>query len=565
MSFDGVYDALWRTDASNPLSGATAYTLAMVVDVQGPCHEYGAGLCLVDSTDATQSNRQHIGLYTVGDSAGNGHFVANGVQGGGSATSQSLPTGLTVVIFTMNVSTGAWALYVNGTTATSGTGSTTPVAWDTVALGCRPQHAVQTPYTITRGSTTMTGTGGEDITIGALAADAARALAPDTVITNYDLSTTYTLNQAAADNASSDSVTFGPPLTKLANFQMGAGVLWNRVLSSGEIASFSSDPLGAFIMPNAQGDPIELGSEAARDAAAPAEWLSTGMSVGTDRSVPIEALADQVLDAATTSVWSAGLLRSAIEPIESTSGMVFTGDQFFPFEDISQRVRDARLLAEHQRMLAADGIATREALTPQHSDITTRTEVLAKALSDPNLPSESQGRLMIIADALLRLEMAALLQTDAKLLLESIAVAATLVVNDGNTLLEIIGQAISDPRIAAEMLRSSLSNSRIFVELLQSARIEADCASENIARALAPFDLPSESIGQANTVLDALLALETSGRRHAETAVPTEALLFARKKDTTAIELWITPLLQLAAGRLLKSRGRRRFLTGWKR
>ncbi len=127
---------------------------------------------------------------------------------------------------------------------------------------------------------------------------------------------------------------------------------------------------------------------------------------------------------------------------------------------------------------------------------------------------------------------------------------------------EWAGLRRADAGIATEAPASVVGHTRAFlVELLLTARTDRDTALEIIARIAADLVLPRESLGPAITVVDAFLSLEMSGQLNAGMALADEALLAAEAGSPENIETWITPLLQIALDRLLKSPGKIRLLT----
>jgi hypothetical protein len=72
--------------------------------------------------------------------------------------------------------------------------------------------------------------------------------------------------------------------------------------------------------------------------------------------------------------------------------------------------------------------------------------------------------------------------------------------------------------------------------------------------------LPTENADQATAIVDTLLVAETGGAPGAEMTLPDEAQLATRGDNSAVDEVWITPLVQIAFNRLLKSPGRARLL-----
>jgi hypothetical protein len=89
--------------------------------------------------------------------------------------------------------------------------------------------------------------------------------------------------------------------------------------------------------------------------------------------------------------------------------------------------------------------------------------------------------------------------------------------------------------------------------------------AEIIARGPAHLVLSTENVGQATAIVDALLVAEIGGALSAEMTLPNETQLATRGENSTLDEFWITPLVQIAFNRFLRSPGRVRLLPRWQR
>ena len=464
MQFDGLYNGLWASRSDMPVNPAltTNLTMALVVNVLGPTHNYGAGLCICSSNPTNDGQRQHLGWFLNGNPSGEGQFVTNGA---GTATLldptvRTMPTGLAVLLCTLSGSpagAGPAVFYVNGIqVATTETEGFTTL--DTVALGCRaqaPGTVYETGFSVTSGSPTITGTVQEDTIIGSPVTDSLGYIPAGTVVLNYDSDVTYTLSQNATGTSSSDSVLFGVPETRLANCQIGVGVLWNRVLTAAEIASFSADPLTPFFMPIVGDPPLEIGAGVIEDTPVRVESLATGITAVTDNStMPLEELAGVVGDAATAEEAAATQAANTTLPVENTGAAAVIGDQLAPIEIAVRIQHDALLAAEIERMLRGDGAAPMEAigaavtagrdsngllevLSGVRNDLDALAELLQRTRADPALtaeivgrsaadsalPSESIGQAITILDGLITLETNIRQGTDAMLGNEALPLA----------------------------------------------------------------------------------------------------------------------------------------------
>jgi hypothetical protein len=478
MQFDGINNGLWGIGSNTPLSVAQ-YTMAMVVDVNGPCHQYGAGFGLAQSTDTTGNNRQHIGLFTTTDSTGFGHFVANGAQASNTASTQALPTGLTVLLLTVDLAGGTTKLYGNGTLLNSALTGASAIAWDTVSLGCRPTSLRSSPFTL-NGTTTMTGTGNEDIVVGAPVADTDYLVPAGTIVTAYDLSSTYTLSQAATGSASGDTVVFGPPLTKLANMTLGCGVMWNRILTSGEIASFSANPMSAFLPGAGEGDPLfEIISGLGGDTKALAEW-------------------------------PAGLRRDNSEPLENTGAVRLISDELLPLEAPERLLRDASPLIEYQAAQRRDVAVVADALTIQNSNAPAWREALTKALREAGVPVENTGAIIVTIDQVFTIELVAVRRAD---LGTTVAWQATVAIDryaPAEFLGASIGNITADAGLILEWLAQAKADRGLPAESGANVRGDTTLGAEALARAWLDIlgQIESLSIGTIGLSSDSSLPIE---------------------------------------------------------
>ena len=304
--------------------------------------------------------------------------------------------------------------------------------------------------------------------------------------------------------------------------------------------------------------PIENLIAARGDATLRSEWLSAALR---DTNKPTEAisrlqrdagalsedLAGAVGDTNTVAASGSTQVADAKPPIESSGAVAVTRDQSANVEVMGGLKGEAGSAIETGQTQRTDANAAREALGIRRSDSDVGTEALATALCAAQFPAEWRGALSVIADALFRLGITEQLRIDATERLESDTATVTLANHDSKALLEI--------------LNSVGGRLRVSLELLQAARADANLITEMPMRVTSDLDLPSESIGRPSTFLDVFLALEATSQCRVAAALGGEALFSAQADKNTAVEAWITPLSQIAVGRLLKSPGRRRLLT----
>ena len=138
---------------------------------------------------------------------------------------------------------------------------------------------------------------------------------------------------------------------------------------------------------------------------------------------------------------------------------------------------------------------------------------------------------------------------------------------DSQLLSESLAHAPSDTEAPVENLGSENVTGHQVVPLDALTRSLRDNLpmAEVVARGPAHLVLPTENAGQATAIIDALLVSETRGAIGTEMTLPKEAQLAIQGESSTLDEFWITPLVQIAFNRLLRSPGRIRLLPRWQR
>jgi len=133
---------------------------------------------------------------------------------------------------------------------------------------------------------------------------------------------------------------------------------------------------------------------------------------------------------------------------------------------------------------------------------------------------------------------------------------------DSRLLSESLAHAPSDTEAPAENLGSENVTGHQVVPLDALTRPLRDNLpmAEIVARGPAHLVLPTENASQATAIIDALLVAETRGALGTEMTLPKEAQLAIQGEKSTLYEFWITPLVQIAFNRLLRSPGRIRLL-----
>ena len=257
MFFNGLLNGVWASGAGMPLATATQFSLAHVSEALWQGHAFGC--CMAISQSNLASSRINMGLYRDSAPLSDGQWVANGQTGLNSIGCQSnlftFPQAVSVIIGVFDFTVPSASLYVNGTLVPTNliSGSLSLTGFDTVSIGCRVNTQPATNgFNFTSGQNTGTAASIEDTIIGCPLTDTAAVLPANTYVTNYNFysnPTILTLSAAATGNATNDTISGNGPLTRLQNSRVNACFLWNRLLTGGEISSFSASPFAAFTLP----------------------------------------------------------------------------------------------------------------------------------------------------------------------------------------------------------------------------------------------------------------------------------------------------------------------------
>lgn len=289
--------------------------------------------------------------------------------------------------------------------------------------------------------------------------------------------------------------------------------------------------------------------------------IETAALFHSDATVPGES-GDVVRGDALTIAEALAAARVRLANIESLAGLLV----------------DKGMPAETTGLLRWDTLAWGEALRSAVLDASVLVEALQSQVSDPPVPSEWQGHIQFIADALVAIEAAGLLRTDAAAWGES---TTSLALRDIVVLAEAIRSQVSDQMAGTEALFSirgdasapveSLAQARVIIDALVPAEIgltaradrsvvvemlastlldDRSLTLESAARFLADSGLPEEQI--ARLVADAAPSVEW---QHLIAEVLADAGIAIETQQLSTI-----PLINI--GRYLASKGRRRILPG---
>ena len=168
-------------------------------------------------------------------------------------------------------------------------------------------------------------------------------------------------------------------------------------------------------------------------------------------------------------------------------------------ESVAGLLADKGVPAETTGLLRWDTLVWSEALRSALLDASSVIETLRSQVSDPPVPSEWLGRAVIAADALIAIEMATLLRTDAAARGETIT------------------SALRDIVVLAEALRSQVGD--------QGAR------GETQGLVVGDVSTPAENLFTAHLVVDALLPTEAGFGVRADRNAILEALASALMDD----------------------------------
>ena len=267
------------------------------------------------------------------------------------------------------------------------------------------------------------------------------------------------------------------------------------------------------------------------------------------------------------------------DPLENLGANSVLGDEFVPLEGLAGQQRDSnkpaealagpRLdsgpLAEALGTQRSDADPTTEALTGQRADALLLIEPLTRALRDTNTPFESAGSTALVGDQFVALEFPARQRSDPEM---PIAWLVSILF-DGRAPTEFIataagGTTTSDALAVIELLAGQAADALALAESAVSARRDTVSQTEVLARAVRDASPQIETLGQAAAFVDAFLAIEAGCELDIANISTCENLISTAGTSFAMLDSRITPIIQIAAGRLLKSLGKIRILNIWK-
>jgi hypothetical protein len=312
------------------------------------------------------------------------------------------------------------------------------------------------------------------------------------------------------------------------------------------------------------------------DGIAPAESAATQREGAT---VPAESLSNARGDASGPVAFSATQIGDSRDPLENLGANSVLGDEFVPLEGLAGQQRDsnkpaealagprsnAGSLAEALGTQRSEADPTTEALTGQRADALLLIEPLTRALRDTNTPFESAGSAALVRDQFVALEFPAGQRSDPEIptaWLVSIPF-------DGRAPTEFIataagGTITSDALAVIELLAGQAADALASAESAASSRRDTVNQAEVLARAVRDASPQIETLGQAAAFVDVFLAVEAGCDLDIGNIFTCENLISAAGTSFAVLDSWITPIIQIASGRLLKPVGKIRILTMWK-
>ena len=120
------------------------------------------------------------------------------------------------------------------------------------------------------------------------------------------------------------------------------------------------------------------------------------------------------------------------------------------------------------------------------------------------------------------------------------------------------------PSVRFEPLAGQAADALALAESAVSARRDTVSQTEVLARAVRDASPQIETLGQAAAFVDAFLAIEAGCELDIANISTCENLISAADTSFAMLDSRITPIIQIAAGRLLKSLGKIRILNIWK-
>lgn len=298
------------------------------------------------------------------------------------------------------------------------------------------------------------------------------------------------------------------------------------------------------------------------DGIAPAESAASQQK-GADAST--ESLSNARGNAFNPVAFPATQIGDTHDPLENLGANSVLGDEFAPFEALAGPRSNSGPLAEALGTQRSDADPTTEALTGQRADALLLIEPLTRALRDTNTPFESAGSTALVGDQFVALEFPARQRSDPEM---PIAWLVSILF-DGRAPTEFIataagGTTTSDALAVIELLAGQAADALALAESAVSARRDTVSQTEVLARAVRDASPQIETLGQAAAFVDAFLAIEAGCELDIANISTCENLISTAGTSFAMLDSRITPIIQIAAGRLLKSLGNIRILNIWK-
>ena len=279
-----------------------------------------------------------------------------------------------------------------------------------------------------------------------------------------------------------------------------------------------------------------------------------------------ESLSNAPGDAFDPVAFSATQIGNTRDPLENLGANSVLGEEFAPLEALAGPRSNSRPLAEALPTQSGDADFAMEALAGHRADALLLIEALARALRDWNMPLESAGSAALVCDHFLTREFLAAQRTGPQIPTTWL----TSILCDGRAPIEIIattagGTIKSDALAIIELLAWHASDALVSSEGVATARRDTMIQDEVLAKVKRDASPQIETLGQATTCIEAFLTIEAGFELAIANVFTSESLISAADTSFAVLGSWITPLLQIAVGRLLKSPGKVRILTIWKK
>ncbi len=322
---------------------------------------------------------------------------------------------------------------------------------------------------------------------------------------------------------------------------------------------------------------IEPLGNAILEAGTSAEWLSHRISDGLTPAesaanlqnnimAPLEGLGNARGDAIDPVAFSATQITDSGDPLENLGANSVVGDEFPPLEILAGKQRDALVPGEDNATQRGDANATAEALAGRRAGSSALIEALSRALRDANAPLENLGSAALSADQFVALGFVAGQRIDPQ---PAPIAWSGAVLFDGRAPVEFTvtaagGPITSNAFAAIELLVQQTADRNAAAESSGALRGSNILGAEALTRAVRDTPPQIETLGEAAAVADAFLAVEVGYQITTADAFTCEILISSVGASLAAVESWITPIVQLALGRLLKSPGKIRILARWR-